>query len=421
MTAKPDELVAEARAILDAMGSPQDAFQKLDLVLPSLTPDCALKSDTALFADAWTAFGLVADRIVGKELGDLSRSVAETPTEPRGLFELGHALLSQGLARHAIPLLRHAHQLTPEPAVRRALTVACQKAHHYDEVVELLSGGSDLTYADRHALVFNTLLVGRVEEALGTPLGDPPDENWTVARQQLDAQLRRAALAKTLPGALSSQDLRGWHFTLTGAVLLHLSPYGFPEPMAGRYAMLNDSKERCAHTVEALATVLDIVGLEPPRIVALPDYDSEVIATALATRMNVPLESFGTGREDAALLVAYDLGNVADLALRAVYHRRVGQMLVEHASQWTDPIELAPDVCGHLHQINTPFWKDQGVPADPHEHAATILKAAPDDEDLSSLKAFTSAVRELVLEALQTEALRPRQECWMAIRSNQFR
>jgi hypothetical protein len=43
--------------------------------------------------------------------------------------------------------------------------------------------------------------------------------------------------------SLDRQDLRGWHYVLTGGVLGSLSPYGFDVGMTGRWAYVSDSVE----------------------------------------------------------------------------------------------------------------------------------------------------------------------------------
>ena len=56
--------------------------------------------------------------------------------------------------------------------------------------------------------------------------------------------LARAGTARAVT-SLDRQDLRGWHYVLTGGVLASLSPYGF-DAMTGRWAYLSDSVAGCA-------------------------------------------------------------------------------------------------------------------------------------------------------------------------------
>jgi hypothetical protein len=57
--------------------------------------------------------------------------------------------------------------------------------------------------------------------------------------------LARAGIAHAVT-SLDRQDLRGWHYVLTGGILASLSPYGFDDGMTGRWAYLSDSVSRCA-------------------------------------------------------------------------------------------------------------------------------------------------------------------------------
>ena len=54
--------------------------------------------------------------------------------------------------------------------------------------------------------------------------------------------LARADIARAVT-PLDHQDLRGWHYVLTGGILAGLSPYGFDAGMTGRWAYVNDSMD----------------------------------------------------------------------------------------------------------------------------------------------------------------------------------
>jgi len=61
--------------------------------------------------------------------------------------------------------------------------------------------------------------------------------------------LARAGTARAVT-SLDRQDLRGWHYVLTGGVLATLSPYGFGAGMTGRWAYLSDSADGCAAVLD---------------------------------------------------------------------------------------------------------------------------------------------------------------------------
>lgn len=99
----------------------------------------------------------------------------------------------------------------------------------------------------------------------------PPPQDWVHARERLSGMLERAA---TVPGSLDQQALRPWHYVLNGGVLLHLSPYGFDEPMRGRYAYLHDSLAAVRRTMRFPP------GGEPEQVPA-DDRPAEALAAAV--------------------------------------------------------------------------------------------------------------------------------------------
>ena len=70
--------------------------------------------------------------------------------------------------------------------------------------------------------------------------------------------LVRAGIARAVT-SLDRQDLRGWHYVLTGGVLASLSPYGF-DAMTGRWGYLSDSVAGCAAALRRLTLILDAAG-----------------------------------------------------------------------------------------------------------------------------------------------------------------
>src|SRR5258708_13714115 len=85
------------------------------------------------------------------------------------------------------------------------------------------------------------------------------------------------------------RDLRGWHFVLTGGLLLHLSPHGFDEGMNGRYAFVQDSGALCLEGIQRLRAVLDTLKCTVPRVFELPERSSAILAHAVAQLLHCPL------------------------------------------------------------------------------------------------------------------------------------
>ncbi|MEY9926628.1 hypothetical protein ABH926_001250 [Catenulispora sp. GP43] len=102
-------------------------------------------------------------------------------------------------------------------------------------------------------------------------------EELAPLREKVRAMLVRAAAAAVTDGALGPKDLRGWHFALTGGVLLTVSPYGYDAGMTGRWAMVGDSYGACAEALRRLKVVLAANGSAPQSVSLLPDRDSQIV------------------------------------------------------------------------------------------------------------------------------------------------
>ncbi len=81
--------------------------------------------------------------------------------------------------------------------------------------------------------------------------------------------LARAGTARAVT-SLDRQDLRGWHYVLTGGVLATLSPHGF-SGMTDRWAYLSDSAGGCAAVLQRLRLIMGAVGTAPEAVSLLPD------------------------------------------------------------------------------------------------------------------------------------------------------
>ena len=109
--------------------------------------------------------------------------------------------------------------------------------------------------------------------------------------------------------ALDGRDLRGWHYVLTGGLVLHQSPYGFDEPMHGRYAWLADSLPRVATGLDRLAALVAPLAL--PCIYAPPGRDHEIVAHAASHRLGIPVAPWpAVGVPAPGLVVMYDLAEL---------------------------------------------------------------------------------------------------------------
>ncbi len=371
-----DLALKDALAALEA-GDPRAAFTALR---PALRfPDAPADSER------WSR-GLAALSQIGKEIAGSSFSVttlaaAIRPDSPQALYDLGYLLYEEGLYDLAAAALDRASRLAPESgAVLSELLAALEEMGLYDTArVRLLSAPAALRgeFLFRYLLAFNTVLSGDLQgaRALSRGLAGADDDERAMAAR-ITAMLDRADAVGGVC-ALNDRDLRGWHYVLTGGLLLHLSPHGYQEGMSGRYAYLRDHPALCRLALDRVRLALAALGQVPERVVALPDRDSRILAGAAAAALGVPLSPFeGPG---PGLFVAYDLAGAGPEVLSALRSHAPGQVLWAHAVCWTEPPPVAPDLLTLLYQFNrSPCEERPDVPAE--VLIREIADAAPEPE-----------------------------------------
>ncbi|MEU6341148.1 hypothetical protein ABZ883_09380 [Streptomyces sp. NPDC046977] len=298
--------------------------------------------------------------------GDLAAAAAALSAAPDGVAELyayGYACVEEGAAYLAVPALRAALRRTPDS--RRVLVELVAALEHDDrhrEALELLKQRATALadWPERYLLAHNAVMAGELALAretaarLPVPAGD--DEKWLPA----DARLRRLlARADAVAGAaaLDGQDLRGWHYVLTGGVLASLSPYGY-ESMTGRYAYVQDRPDLCRAALDRLRLALAATGTAPRAVAALPDRSSRIMGLAAARVLELPVEPFAPGRP-GTVVVAYDLAGADPQLLRGLLDPAPGQVLYEHATCWTRPPAVSADVSGLLAQHCVAPWGER--------------------------------------------------------------
>ncbi|MFG2045361.1 tetratricopeptide repeat protein [Dactylosporangium sp. NPDC048998] len=337
-----------------------------------------------------------AGRLAGfDDLAEAADAVVSDPRDAVFLYQLGWTCIERGISQIAIPLLEAS--LDAAPGHRRIVTelaAAYEDAYRYGDAVAVLeandAGLED--WPDRYLLAFYSVMSGDLDRARQAAARlAPAPQDWVHARGRLSGMLERAA---TVPGPLDQQALRPWHYVLNGGVLLHLSPYGFDEPMRGRYAYLHDSLAALRRTIDRLRVVLEAAGPSASSVSLLPDRGSSIFGLALASALGLPAQPYAPGRRDT-IIAAYDLSNPAT-PLPTLAERAPGALLVEHATSWTDPGLVAPDATGLLYQSLVPAWGEhmrfppggepEQVPADdrPAEAlAAAVLETAPDEDEVA--------------------------------------
>jgi hypothetical protein len=271
-------------------------------------------------------------------------------------------LVERGANGVAATVLARVNDLAPgQEAVVLELAAALERDLHFADARRVLEAAPQLqdgSFPCRYALAYARLMNGDLPAAREALLRLRPgaDGGEQLLAGRVEGMLRRADAVRGVT-ALDSRDLRGWHFVLTGGLLLHLSPHGFDEGMAGRYSFVQDSPALVREGLRRLAAVLDAWQLRPPRVFALAGADNGVLAEAAAGTFGCPLEQGPASAGDTAgLVVAYDVGALdADTAGRLQEHRP-GQILWGHVSCWTAEPPFAADFATFLYQHNVSPW-----------------------------------------------------------------
>ncbi|WP_326847003.1 hypothetical protein [Streptomyces kaniharaensis] len=383
------------------------------------------------------------------DLAEAAGRLAAGATGPVALYKYGYACVERGVPYLAVPALAEALRLAaaevregekakrglfgrskPQPDNRLPilgeLASAYEDEERHAEAAAALRGHETILrdWPERYLLAYNALMSGDRTTARATLDGlSGPDDQWRPAADRVRRALDRADAVESAaagmpsaasgstppgPGPLSHQDLRGWHFALTGGLLATLSPYGFAAGMTGRYAFVQDSYELCRHGLERLRLVLEATGARPRSVSLLPGRADRALGLAAADLLGLPAQPYRPGTEQT-VVVAYDLNDIDGIGpetLAALRERAVGEVLYEHATCWTDTPPVSADVNGLLGQTVAPPWQMLGGEPDerPAEALAAEILAAdpvqdegdgdtPPDPD-EALAAFAHAVRD---------------------------
>ena len=288
--------------------------------------------------------------IAGEPLAELVREARDDDTQ--ALCDLGFELMEHRLYGIAATVLRRGHQLEPRSHLLfvRLGSALTNQGLHAEAIRHLRGapGAAEQNHLSRYLLAFNLLMTGDLEatRALlpGLPAlrdrhedGQDVDPSDADAERSLEEMVARADAVRDVT-PLHTRDLRGWHFALTGGVLLHLSPYGFDEGMNGRYAYVSDSEERCREGIHRVAEVLRAAELTPPRVFVLPERSSAILAHATAQVLGLPAVPWpAEGSTEPGLVVAYALDELEPSVLETLAAHHPGQLLWCHALCWTEP------------------------------------------------------------------------------------
>jgi hypothetical protein len=381
---QPDVL-AEIRAI----PNDREAFDRLRIAFGWPNGKVIARASTSEVGEWIGLLGTLAGKQGAAQLEELSRAVVADPDSPDRLYDLGFALIDAGVPAVAATVLWRCLSLVGDSEeVVCELVSALETAMAYEDAFAILAERAALregSFLCQYLYAFDAAMTGRldvVREVVGKLDATTPEH--VSMKSTIERILERvdqvAGLAK-----LDRSDLRGWHYVLTGGLLLHRSVHGFPDPMNGRFAWLQDSYERIATGLDRLRGLVASV----PCVYAVEGRDHEILAHAVAQRLGLPLAPWPTiGVPAPGLIVAYSLGELPRSTLSVLSQRRADQILFAHHSPWTHDFPIAPDVTTLLAQALRKPW-DEWVKIDPTTH--DVARTPADDRPVEVIGAEIAA------------------------------
>jgi hypothetical protein len=330
----------------------------------------------ARLAEALELFARIIEGLGDRELAAAVARAAADVHDPDALYDAGYALIDAGLPAVAATVLGRCLEIVPgSEDVVTELSASLERCLRYADAQKLLAGHPHLiasSFLCRYLLAYNAAMAGDLAttRAHADELARASaDDNEHVMAARITGFVARADRAAPVT-PLDAFDLRGWHYVLTAGVLAHRSPYGFDEPMHGRYAWLQDSLARVRTGLERLREALAAWQIEVPCVYALPGRDHEIVGLAAAKLVGAPLAPWpAVGVPAPGLVVIYDLAAVGPRELERLVERRAEQIVYAHACPWTQDGAVAPDVVTLLYQSLVPPWGARMV-VDPATGAA---------------------------------------------------
>ena len=294
-------------------------------------------------------------------LAELAAEAVHDPDSPDRMYQLGYELIDVGLPEIAASILWHCLALVGDSEeVVCELVSALESALRHADAFTLLEEHPALrarSYLPRYLYAYNAAMSGRVAITRALlPTLAPTGAETEMLHATIAGIVERADRVEAI-APLDARDLRGWHYVLTGGLLAHQSPYGFDEPMHGRYAWLADSLPLIAMGLDRLHVLVRDLGL--PCVYAPPRRDDEILAEAIALRLGIPRAPWPVVGVPAPGLVAiYDLHELPLHFAPQLEQRRADQIIFAHASPWTTDSPIAPDVTTLLYQSLVSPWAE---------------------------------------------------------------
>ncbi|MBV8756723.1 MAG: hypothetical protein JO257_05600 [Deltaproteobacteria bacterium] len=306
----------------------------------------------------WLArLGAIAAERGAVQLAELTEATVRDPDSPDRLYELGYALIDAGAPQIAASVLWRCLALVGDSEeVVCELVSALESALAYRDAFAILEQHTALrarSFLCQYLYAFNAAMAGRLDTtraALAELHADSPETERMT--QVIAAIVERA---DRIAGPLGIHDLRGWQYVLSGTLVLHQSPYGYDDPMHGRYAWLQDGLPGIAFGLDRAASLVR----GAPCVYAPEGRGHGIVATALARLLGVEVAPWpAVGVPAPGVVAVHDLAELAPGDAARLVERRPDQIVFAHAAPWTTDSPIAPELVTLLYQSLVPPWTD---------------------------------------------------------------
>ena len=295
-------------------------------------------------------FGEFGDENLQQTCVALSQDSANTDA----LYQLGFELVSAQYPDLASAVLSYALRESPQDIrILYELTASLEMQGLYEIALKYLKDSNTEAFLARYLMAFNTLMTGDIAESkkiTATLTADSESSNYKLNRLR-NIFARIEAVDGVTP--LDNSDYRGWHFILTGGLLLH-----FPDPTEnsyGQYEYLEDSESLCKEGIYRLCSIFDVWEMVIPRILSFDNPESHRLGLAFSYMLGIP-EKKVVIPDEAGLLVIYDHSNIIPEVMDIISKHKSGSQVYCHASQFTREYKVAPDFTNLMYSSIISPW-----------------------------------------------------------------
>ncbi len=307
----------------------------------------------------WLSFlvRIITLQSTSSKLISSANSAADNPFNPDCLLQLGMNLIEGQQPAVAASVLEYTLKVDPyNHLVLAELVAALEMDGRHDAAAKFLDAAGDMVLSNPFLLylkIFNAFFVADIEtpRELLPILQKSDDNRITFMTLRIECMLNRSDFIKDL-SSLDPSNERGWHFVLTGGLLLRESPNIIP---SDDYSEHYDTREKLVDDIKMFAMVLDAWNLFPKKISFPPERNSEILAHIIAEILNVPTRKW-IDDETAELIAVYDQAYVLPELLEPLRKYSADQFLYMHMADQTKESFVSPDILSGYYCRNTPIW-----------------------------------------------------------------